>query len=227
MSAIDPYMINLGPRAIAGISGGRTSGRMAYMVDAVLCFQNTGEEHEKTLDFLRRIEDDIGRPIYRLEWRSPTRGDPPRMASFEIVDHENLQRRGEPFRDMLECLKAYRRKHKGRGPIAPWVKSRICTAYLKVRTQRRFCEWLGWSSPKEYTEYVGFRADEPSRVAKMRGRNAERHTDERAPMFDLGMTRDDVLKCFRCHVWSRSTGSTNRACRCVASSTSANRYVFR
>lgn len=180
--------------SIAGISGGRTSALMALEhvpAGTVLCFQNTGREHSKTLDFLRRLEDDLRRPIVRLEWRAPPRGDPPKNSRFEVVPHEQLSRKGEPFRDLLECVAAFRKKHKGLGPVAPWARSRICTAYLKVRTQRDYCRALGWT---DWTTFVGLRADEPDRVAKMRGRNEERDGDERAPLFDAGIVKADVLR---------------------------------
>lgn len=195
--------------AIAGISGGRTSARMAYMVDAVLCFQNTGREHPNTLDFIAALEQDLGREIVRLEFRAPRRGEPPRAATFEIVEHSHLSRKGEPYRDMLDMCRAFRDKHNKvqpaagcscnnckcgmPGPIAPWARSRICTAYLKVRVQRNFCRALGWGEPTEYTEYVGLRADEPKRLAKMRGRNIDRNTDERAPLEELGIVELDIF----------------------------------
>jgi hypothetical protein len=180
-------------RAIAGISGGRSSGRMAYLVEAVLAFENTGRESAKTLDFVAALEQDLSRPIVRLEYRAPPRGYAPRFATFEIVEHHNLSRRGEPFRDLLACQAAYRARHKNEGPIAPWARSRTCTAYLKIRTQRKYCASLGWGDQTEYTEYVGFRSDEPLRVARMRGRNESRSTDERAPLFEAGITLADVM----------------------------------
>lgn len=179
--------------AVAGVSGGRTSAFMAKMLppDVVLCFMNTGREHEKTLEYLRRLEDDLGREIVRLEWRAPERGLPPRFATFERMEHKHLSRRGEPFTDLLLCLKAYRAKEKNAGPVAPWARQRICTSYLKIKTQRMFCHSLGWGD--DYTQFVGLRADEPSRVAKMRERNEQRDTDERAPLFELGIVKADVL----------------------------------
>jgi 3'-phosphoadenosine 5'-phosphosulfate sulfotransferase (PAPS reductase)/FAD synthetase len=180
-------------RAVAGISGGRTSAMMAHMLgpDVVLCNMNTGKENEKTLEYLCRLEDDLGREIVRLEWRAPARGLPPRFATFERVSHATMSRKGEPFTDLLLCLKAYRAKEKNAPPVAPWARQRICTSYLKIKTQRMFCHSLGWGD--DYTQYVGLRADEPSRVAKMRERNEQRDTDERAPLFDLGIVKKDVL----------------------------------
>lgn len=184
-------------RAVAGISGGRTSAFMAYAIDAWLSFQNVGCENAKTYDFIDRLEQDLQQAIYRLEFRAPPRGEPPIKASFEVVEHSKLWRKGirnGPYADMLDCLKSFREKHKGLGPVSPWARSRICTAYLKIRTQRKWCASLGWGHPRDYTEYVGLRADEPDRVSRMIGRNDLLHTDERAPLFNAGVTKDRVMK---------------------------------
>lgn len=184
-------------RAIAGVSGGRTSAYMALRCcppDTVFSFQNTGREHPQTLEFLRRVEDALRSPIVRLEWRAPARGEPPRNASFEEVRHENLSVHGEPFRDLLECLAAYRAKHKNKPPISPWARQRICTAYLKIKTVRMYTKALGW---EDFVSYVGLRADEPERVARMKERNDRLDTDERAPLFDLGISKGDVLAFWR------------------------------
>jgi hypothetical protein len=184
--------------AVAGISGGRTSAKMSYdlLGRALFNFQNVGCENAKTYDFIDRLEQDLQQAIYRLEFRAPPRGERPINATFEVVEHAKLWRkgiRGGPFADMLECLKTFRAKHKGLGPVAPWARSRICTAYLKIRTQRKWCASLGWGHQREYTEYVGLRADEPARLAKMRERNDQLDTDERAPLADAGITKRDVL----------------------------------
>lgn len=179
---------------IAGVSGGRTSALMAlhYVpADTLLCFQNTGKEHPKTLDFLQRLEDDIARPIVRLEFRAPPRGEQPAHATFEKVPHERLARKGEPFMDLLLCIKSYRAKVKGLGPVAPWARRRFCTAYLKLRTQAMFIKSLGWQDP---TIYVGLRADEQLRIAKMRKRIEERDVDEQAPLNEAEIAKDKVLR---------------------------------
>jgi 3'-phosphoadenosine 5'-phosphosulfate sulfotransferase (PAPS reductase)/FAD synthetase len=190
-------------REIAGVSGGRTSAEMACRLRGrgiVFSFQNTSREAVKTYEFIERLEQYLEEPIVRLEFRAPPRGEPPINATFEVVEHRHLQRRGEVFRDMLEMVRTFRATGAGRGgtgPIAPWARSRICTAYMKARTQRKYCASLGWGGPTEYTEYIGLRADEPARVAKMRGRNADRDTDERAPLAEWGVTKEDVLAAWR------------------------------
>lgn len=184
-------------RGKAGISGGRTSALMAYLLppETRLVFTNTGREHSKTLDFLRRLEDDLQRPIYRVEFRAPKRGDPPKFATFELVPHEHLSRKGEPFTDFLLCLASFRAKHKGLGPIAPWARSRLCTSYMKVKTAARLCASWGWDKG-EYTDYIGLRADEPVRVRGMEQRNRDSGGDERSPLAELGVRKEHVLRFF-------------------------------
>lgn len=187
--------------AIAGISGGRTSGKMGLELppDVVRCFMNTGKENSKTLDFLCRLEDDMGQEIHRIEFRAPPRGERPGLLRAERVTHSTMSRKGEPFMDLLLCLKSYREKHKGLGPVAPWARQRMCTAYLKIKTQRAYClNTLGWSPG--YTQYVGLRFDEPDRVDAMRRRNATKDNVEIAPLYDAGVTKKDVLR-----FWSAKT----------------------
>jgi hypothetical protein len=186
-------------QAVAGISGGRTSARMAFILDphVVLCFQNTGHEHEKTYVFIDKLEQNLGREIVRLEWRAPPRGERPANATLERVQTSTLSRKGEPFRDLLECLAAFRKKEKGLGPIAPWARQRVCTAYLKIRTQAMYCRSLGWD---DWTDFVGLRYDEPDRVALMKTRNDQRDTDQRAPLYDRLVTKVDVMR-----FWSRKS----------------------
>lgn len=36
-----------------------------------LCFENTGREHPRTLDFIEQLNESLGRRIVWLEWRPP------------------------------------------------------------------------------------------------------------------------------------------------------------
>lgn len=158
--------------------------------ETILSFQNTGREHEKTLEFLCRLEDDLQRPIVRLEWRPPPqRGDAPRLATFEVVTHQTMSRKGEPFREMLETSKAFR-ETKDKPPLAPWARSRICTSYLKIRTMHKYMVSLGLDV---YTKYIGFRFDEPDRVHR-RMSDATRGIDPKFPLYDAKITKADVLR---------------------------------
>lgn len=179
-----------GVPCIAGISGGSTSGMMAALCDSstILAFENTGKEDEKTYEFLRDLEALLERPILWLEYRPPPNiGAPPCESGFEIVNFETADRSGRPFELMMEALKNYRAT-KGKGPISPWWRSRICTTYMKTRLARRYIESLGWES---WDELVGLRADEPNRVQRLQV-GVPKYIGRRAPLSDAGITKADV-----------------------------------
>ena len=95
-----------GVPSFAGISGGRTSALMAALVDprVTLCFENTGREHPKTLEFLRRLADALKREIVWLEWRPADRkGAPPREFGFAVVTYETATRTGVLFDGMQDA----------------------------------------------------------------------------------------------------------------------------
>lgn len=228
----------------AGISGGRTSAVVAACSDPFvrLLFENTGREDEKTYVFIRELDRAVRRQrrdilkargcefadlaltsdrfgITWLEYRPPVSlGDWPQKAEYAVVNFESANRTGQPFKDFMRALYAFRQKHgaHGRhgpaasctscqtgtactlhGPVSPWKKSRICTAQMKHKTAERFIERsLGLD---EYTMFVGLRADEPGRVSDLKVQETAKQTF-RCPLFDLGISKVDVLR-----FWSQQT----------------------
>jgi hypothetical protein len=89
----------------------------------------------------------------------------------------------------MASINEFRAKN-GKGKIAPWWKSRICTTYMKTRTARNYVESLGWVG---HDEYVGLRADEPDRVARIRVGHPKR-VGRYAPLSDAGITTADVAE---------------------------------
>lgn len=151
-------------------------------------FQNTGEEANRTLEFVDEIADASKAPIVWLEYRAPRRhGAPPREATFAIVNSKRADRSGGPFDEMMEALAAFRAT-KGLGPVAPWARSRICTAYLKSRTQDRWLESLGVDVRDEFS---GLRLDEPARVMKFEARSTK-DVQKFAPLSRAGIALPDV-----------------------------------
>jgi 3'-phosphoadenosine 5'-phosphosulfate sulfotransferase (PAPS reductase)/FAD synthetase len=55
----------------------------------------------------------------------------------------------------------------------PTPTMRMCTQELKIRPMKRFMRERGY---EEWTMVVGIRADEPQRVARLRGESRERWT---------------------------------------------------
>jgi 3'-phosphoadenosine 5'-phosphosulfate sulfotransferase (PAPS reductase)/FAD synthetase len=153
----DPFKID-GPTCLS-LSGGRTS---AYMLNRTLranggfmgvcgeletVFANTGREAEATLEFVRDLSLRWLVPIHWVEYRDND-------AGFAQVDFASASREGEPFEAMI------RKKKFLPNPVA-----RFCTVELKIRPTELFLKSRGWT---EWDNMLGFRADEPLRVAKVR-----------------------------------------------------------
>jgi hypothetical protein len=178
-----------------GVSGGKTSGLMSFLAhehgeapETYYGFQNTGEEHSQTYLFLQRF-DIAGIGAEWSEFRKPvTYGAAPKEARYEIVTPETASRCGEPFDWFLETTAEYRNVHKGLGPIRPSGAMRLCTAFMKARVAAMVLRDRGWV---QYTKCMGLRADEPSRVGKMRA-NDTRDKTTRAPLAEIGITKQHV-----------------------------------
>jgi len=177
---VNPYLTQ--GDTIISFSGGRTSGFMLrQIIDAHggtlpetvrVVFCNTGLEHPATYEFVRDVQDRWAVPIQWLEY-DRVGG----KAIARLVDFNTASRKGEPFTKLIEYRK-----------MLPTPLARFCTSELKIRTTARFVESLGWV---EYDNAVGLRADEPKRVAKMKGdRKAENVV---LPMAKAGHTLADVL----------------------------------
>lgn len=161
-------------------SGGRTSGFMLRKIleahggtlpdDVIVCFANTGLEHEKTLEFVREVERRWC-PVIWLEYRNA-------KPAFEIVKFETASRNGEPFAAMNLKKK-----------FLPNPVARMCTQELKVRVFRDYCRSLGW---EHWDNVIGLRHDEQRRVARTKAASKERW-EVLTPIADAGHNLADVL----------------------------------
>ena len=147
--------------AIIQVSGGRTSGFMLRQIldahggtlpdNVKACFQNTGKEHEATLVFLREMQRRWNVPITWLEFTWSKEAG----KGFRVVDYCTASRDGEPFEALIAS----------RGHL-PNPVVRFCTVELKIKTAARYIRSLGWDA---HVRCIGIRADEPRRVARMKG----------------------------------------------------------
>ena len=186
----DPYKIE-GPAAIA-FSGGRTSAFMLWHIlqahggklpdDVIVSFQNTGLEHEKTLEFIRDCEQNWNQEIIWLEATTDYEPDQKSPHGAKRVDFCTASRKGEPFEALVNA----------RGSL-PTVIGRWCTFELKIRTMRRWIlDNLGWDS---WDIAIGLRADEPRRLAKLSGDT--KREEVIAPMGEAGHSERDVLEFWK------------------------------
>lgn len=175
--------------AVVSFSGGRTSGMMLRLIldahggalpdDVRVVFANTGKELPQTLDFVRDCSERWGVPITWLEYLDH---DEPQRRWRE-VSYETASRQGEPFEALIarrQCL--------------PNPVRRFCTAELKIRVMKLYAQQaLGFGN---WEVVIGFRADEPRRVAKLSLPNKEPF-DRSAPLASLGITKREVGEFWR------------------------------
>ena len=180
---MNPFLID-SPTCIS-FSGGRTSAYMLYKVleannglppEAVVCFQNTGKEREETLEFIHQCSTQWNVPITWLEYQD-------QAVQFREVTFETASRNGEPFEAII-------RKRK----YLPNPLVRFCTVELKVRTAHRYLRSIGW---KEWESWMGIRADEQRRLAKIKNQNYGKHETKYSPLGVAGVTKQDVAKFWR------------------------------
>lgn len=194
----NPYFID--EPACISFSGGRTSAFMLYKVleahdgklpeDVKVTFANTGKEMPETLDFVQACSENWGVDIVWLEYagRSPRQPEGKKIAydyRYNIVDHKNASRNGEPFAQVISDL----------GGALPNPIQRWCSGQLKIRTMKRYLIDQGFETP--FVSLVGLRADEPRRAAKLHGKISGGQ-DIWCPLFVAGETKEDVA-----HFWQK------------------------
>lgn len=144
--------------------------------EAVVCFQNTGKEREETLEFIHQCSSQWNVPITWLEYQD-------QAVQFREVTFETASRNGEPFEAII-------RKRK----YLPNPLVRFCTVELKVRTAHRYLRSIGW---KEWESWMGIRADEQRRLAKIKNQDYGKHETKYSPLGVAGVTKQDVAKFWR------------------------------
>ena len=162
---------------IISFSGGRSSGMMLKIMqdndlidsNTHVIFANTGKEHEETLKFVDECSKRWSIPVVWLEYIDTA-------PFYKVVTFETAARNGEPFEAILR-----KRKNK----YLPNVAQRLCTGDMKIKTIHRYVKKT--LKAKSYLTYLGIRADEPSRVAKMR-ENTE------MPLVSFNVTKVDVKR---------------------------------
>ena len=195
---IDPFKID-SPTCIS-FSGGRTSAYMLWRVlqsngglpdEAIVCFANTGKEDEATLTFVRDCSVNWGVPVQWIEYRS----DGETSERFEQVDFSTASRDGEPFEQLI----------KKRGYL-PNPVARFCTVELKVRAIHRYLKSIDWT---EWDSFLGIRADEQRRAAKIGTQDYGKHETKVAPLVPAGVTKKIVGDFWRSQPFDLGLANNN------------------
>jgi hypothetical protein len=143
------------PRHIMGLSGGKDSTALAIYIKEnkpelfdkmEFFFTDTGRELEELYDYLKELEDYLGKPIQYL--KAVLNED--ETYSYKATDIKDDY---VPFDDILfRAFNGYLPS-----PMARW-----CTRYLKIQPMEK---WIGID---HCVSYVGIRADEPNREGYMK-----------------------------------------------------------
>lgn len=179
--------------SVISFSGGRTSAYMLWKVlDAYdgklpdnikVCFANTGKEMPETLDFVQACSDNWGVDITWLERYAETAPDKHInrfIYTTKFVTYETAARNGEPFFDLIRARK-----------YAPNPVARYCTKELKISPIREYIQSLEWDLP--CVAFIGIRADEQRRAAKMHG-TVESGQERYLPLWLDKVTKEDIYE---------------------------------
>lgn len=140
---------------LVSFSGGRTSAymcwwlknNMSHIYNMHFCYANTGLEHEKTLEFIDKVDKYLK---LDLTWIEAVITDTQGVGTgYTIVDHKTACRDNRLFKDLS---KAYGLANK---------QFPHCTRELKIVPIKKFADdYFGF---KNYRQALGIRIDEPKR----------------------------------------------------------------
>jgi hypothetical protein len=169
-------------RLFISFSGGKTSAFMADRLlsqyrhlweEIIVGFGNTGQEHEKTLEYVDACDRHYGFNVVWLEAVvNPRTGKP---TKHRTVRFESASRKGEPFEDMIQKYGL------------PNTQFFHCTRELKLNPIKSYLNYQGWFAGT-YDSAVGIRFDEIDRMSP-----SSMATGVFYPLIDLRVTKEDVL----------------------------------
>jgi hypothetical protein len=143
---------------VISFSGGRTSAYLTWRLlkekdawkDVVVIFANTGQEHQKTLDFVKNCDDHFG---FKTVWiEASVNHEKGVGTSAQVVNFDTASRNGKPFEDVIKKYGI------------PWSKASHCTRELKEYPIKSYLRELGLKNG-DYKMAIGIRADEFDRMS--------------------------------------------------------------
>ena len=166
---------------VISFSGGRTSGYLTKRLleeknkwkDVIVIFANTGQEHEKTLEFINNCDKKFG---FNTVWIEAIAHPGERKTSTaRIVNFKTASRDGRPFEDIIAKYGI------------PWSKAGHCTRELKEQPIKNYLRELGLDKTNRVMA-IGIRADESHRKSKVAEENNFIY-----PLIDWDIDKEDVL----------------------------------
>jgi len=167
-------------KQVISFSGGRTSAYLVYLMeqkrineglDVEYIFMDTGAEHEKTYEFIKRLIKDWGINLTCI--RAVTN---PKLGvgnTYKIISLNELKPDLQPW---IEMTKKYGTPYVGGGEF--------CTDRMKTTPYKKYCD--DTFGKDNYITWIGMRADEPKRLKK------KKNIKYLAEISDF--EKDDILK---------------------------------
>jgi len=143
-------------KLIVAFSGGRTSAYMCWWLlnnkaddyEFIFVFANTGQEHEKTLDFVNQCDD---RFRLNLIWLEAEVNHGKNIGStHKIVSYKTAARNGEPFKEVIKKYGI---------PNADWPH---CNREMKINPVNSYMRSIGLKT--KTPRAIGIRSDEADRM---------------------------------------------------------------
>lgn len=140
-------------KKVVSFSGGRTSAYLCYLMkekygdEVDFIYMDTGAEHPKTYDFIRKVNDHLGLNLVCLRMvTNPALG---KANTYAVVDINEIGCDLEPWKDAMSKYGT------------PYVHGPFCTRVMKLEPFERYCKD---NYPSGYHTYLGIRSDEPKRL---------------------------------------------------------------
>jgi 3'-phosphoadenosine 5'-phosphosulfate sulfotransferase (PAPS reductase)/FAD synthetase len=178
-------MVKTLDKVLISFSGGRTSGYMTHRllkelpesVDARIVFANTGQEDERTLQFVHDCENNFGWDITWVE--AEVHHGVRKGTTHKQVDFHTASRDGKPFEQVISKYGL------------PNQSMPHCTRELKLQPIKSLCREWGWKRG-DYQSAVGIRADEIDRMSAYAEREFLIY-----PLIGWSVKKPDVLEWWR------------------------------
>lgn len=146
-------------KKVVSFSGGRTSAYLCYLMKEVygdevdFVFMDTGAEHPKTYEFVRKCNDyfNLNLTCLRTDFNTPLGAG----NKYKVVSINEIQPDLKPFSEMLKKYGT------------PYIGGMFCTDRMKLVPFTKYCnEKYGRGN---YETWLGIRADESRRLSKKKG----------------------------------------------------------
>lgn len=142
-------------KKVVSFSGGRTSAYLCKIMiekfgksNVDFIYMDTGAEHPKTYEFIRKVNDHFGLELVCL--RGDFNQELGKGHTYKVVSIDDI---GPDLKPYTELVKKYG---------TPSISGKWCTSRMKEETHDKYCDDVYGKG--NYETWIGIRADEPKRV---------------------------------------------------------------